>query len=94
MPAPALPRTALGGHAEHLIAYLGTAMVMGLASRTASQLATHCLLLMGYAALLEAGQLYAVGRHATFMDLGFSAAGALLGTVLIGIARRAWVRPR
>jgi VanZ family protein len=86
-PAQAMTRTPLGGHAEHLIAYLGTALVMGLSARTARQLAVQCLGLVGYAALLETGQLYAVGRHASFQDFGVSAVGVLLGGAAIWIAR-------
>jgi O-antigen ligase len=37
-PAQAMTRTNLGGHAEHFLAYLGTTMVMGLASRTTPRL--------------------------------------------------------
>ena len=32
-PSQAMTRTSLGGHAERFVAYLGTAMVFGLASR-------------------------------------------------------------
>jgi len=91
-PAQAMTRTPLGGHAEHLIAYLGTAMVMGLMSRTAPRLAAQCLVLMGYAAILEAGQLYAPGRHASFQDFGASASGVLLGGALVWIPRTCWTR--
>jgi VanZ family protein len=87
-PAHAMTRTSLGGHAEHLVAYLGTAMVVGLTSRTGSQLAVQCLLLIGYAAILECGQLYAAGRHASFQDFGFSAAGVLMGGLVVWTARR------
>lgn len=92
VPAQAMTRTPLGGHAEHLIAYLGTAMVLGLTSRSMPQLATQCLLLTGYAALLESGQVYAPGRQASLHDFAFSAGGVLLGTALAWIARRCWPR--
>ena len=69
LPANAMTRTTLGGHAEHLIAYLSTAMVMGLANRTTPWLIAQSILLIGYAAILEAGQLYAIGRQASFQDL-------------------------
>jgi hypothetical protein len=48
LPANAMMRTTLGGHAEHLIAYLGTATVMGFATRTTRWLVAQCLLLIGY----------------------------------------------
>ena len=55
MPAKAMTRTMLGGHAEHFIAYLGTALLMGLAYRKHPRVAVKCTLLIMYAAFLEAG---------------------------------------
>jgi len=77
-PAHGMTRTALGGPAEHFIAWLGTAMVLGLASRATPPLAAQCLLLMFYAAVLECGQVYTPGRQASFHDFAFSAGGVLL----------------
>jgi VanZ family protein len=94
LPANAMTRTTLGGHAEHLIAYLGTATVMGLATRTTRWFLAQCLLLISYAAILEAGQLYAIGRQASFQDFAFSSSGVLLGGTLVWIARTCWVRAR
>jgi VanZ family protein len=94
LPANVMARTILGGHAEHLIAYLGTAAVLGLAIRTTPLLVAQCILLIGYAALLEVGQLYAIGRHASFQDFAFSSTGVLIGTVLAWIARTCWGRMR
>lgn len=91
-PAQAMTRTPLGGHAEHLIAYLGTAMILGLTSRRTTVLAAQCLLLTGYAAVLEYGQVYVPGRQASFHDFAFSVGGVLLGTALAWIARRCWPR--
>lgn len=87
-----MTRTPLGGHAEHLVAYVATALVFGLTSRTTAQLAAQCLLLMGYAAVLESGQLYAPGRQACLQDFGFSATGVILGGVAVWFARRFWTR--
>ena len=91
-PAQAMARTPLGGHAEHLLAYLGTSMILGLTSRRTPVLATQCLLLTGYAGLLECGQIYAPGRQASFHDFAFSVAGVALGAILAWIARRRWLR--
>lgn len=88
LPAGAMARTALGGHAEHFAAYLGTALVMGLAFRKSPPLGAQCGLLMAYAALLEAGQLYSPGRHASLHDLAFSVAGVVLGGLFVWLARR------
>jgi VanZ family protein len=91
-PAQAMTRTPLGGHAEHFVAYLGTAIVFGLASRKWPSYAMQCLLLMGYAAVLECGQVYAPGRQASFHDFAFSASGVLLGCALVSLARRCLLR--
>jgi VanZ family protein len=88
LPAGAMTRTALGGHAEHFVAYMGTAFLMGLAFRRSPPLGVQCGLLMVYAALLEAGQLYSPSRHASFHDLAFSAAGVAIGGLLVWMARR------
>jgi hypothetical protein len=85
LPANAMTRTSLGGHAEHLIAYLATTLVMGLAFPGRPRLAVQGILLIGYAAILEVGQLQAVGRHASFDDFAFSAAGVAIGGLCLWI---------
>jgi hypothetical protein len=52
----------------------------------------QCLLLIGYAAILEAGQLYATGRQASLQDFASSSSGVLIGAMLVWIARTCWVR--
>jgi VanZ family protein len=94
LPADAMTRTTLGGHTEHLIAYLGAATVMGFATRTTRRLVVQCLFLIGVAAILEAGQLYAIGRQASFQDFAFSSGGVLIGATLVWIARACWARAR
>jgi VanZ family protein len=87
LPATFLTRTELGGHAEHFIAYLGTAIVIGLAFQKSPRLIVLCVLLIMYAAALEAGQFYSPGRHASFQDLAFSAAGVLTGGLFLLMVR-------
>jgi VanZ family protein len=87
LPANELARTSLGGHVEHFIAYLGTATAMGLAFQRRPQLAMQCALLVAYAAVLEVGQLYSPGRHASVEDFAFGAAGAVSGGLLMWIVR-------
>jgi VanZ family protein len=95
LPAKIMTRTTLGGHAEHLMAYLGTAILMGLAFQSSPRLAAQCALLIMYAATLEAGQLYSPGRHASFQDLAFSAVGVVIGGLFLWMARTrmmSWLR--
>jgi VanZ family protein len=87
LPAKDLTRTTLGGHAEHFIAYLGTAIILGLTFRKSPRLAVQCVLLIVYAAILEAGQLYSPGRHTSFQDLAFSSAGVVFGGLFLWMAR-------
>jgi len=87
LPEKFMTRTTLGGHAEHFIAYLGTAIILGLAFRKSPRLAVQCVLLIMYAAILEAGQLYSPGRHASFQDLAFSSAGVVVGNLFLWKAR-------
>ncbi len=82
-----MTRTILGGHAEHFIAYLGTAIIMGLTFRKTPRIAVQCVLIIMYAAILEAGQLYSAGRHASFQDLAFSSAGVVIGGLILWKAR-------
>jgi VanZ family protein len=87
LPAKDMTRTTLGGHAEHFIAYLGTAIILGLTFRQSPRLVAQCVLLIMYAAILEAGQLYSPGRHASFQDLAFSSAGVIVGGLILWKAR-------
>jgi VanZ family protein len=95
LPATVMRRTILGGHAEHFVAYLGTALLMGLTFQKSPRLPVQCVLLIMYAAALEAGQLYSPGRHASFQDLAFSAAGVVIGGLFLSMARTrvlSWLR--
>ena len=95
LPATIMTRTILGGHAEHFVAYLGTAILMGLLFQKGPRLTVQCVLLIMYAAALEAGQLYSPGRHASFQDLAFSAAGVVIGGLFLSMARTrvlSWLR--
>jgi VanZ family protein len=78
LPASLEKRTGLPGPIEHLFAYFCTAVVLMLAYPRSSRLK-----LIGYAALLEAGQLYVSGRTAQTFDWAASALGAMLGMVAI-----------
>ena len=96
LPATIMMRTVLGGHVEHFVAYLCTAISMGLMFQKSPRLTVQCVLLIVYAAVLEAGQLYSPGRHASFQDLAFSAAGVVTGGLFLSMARPrvlSWLRP-
>ena len=87
LPATIMTRTILGGHAEHFVAYLGTSILTGLAFQKSPRLTVQCVLLIMYAAVLEVGQLYSPGRHASLQDFAFSAGGVVIGGLFLSIAR-------
>lgn len=87
LPAEVMTRSALGGHLEHVVAYFGTTTVMGLALQNRPRLAVQCALLITYAAILEAGQLYSPGRHASFQDFAFSSSGVVTGGWFLWVMR-------
>lgn len=88
MPAIDMARTGMSGRLEHLLAYAATTVAVGLGFRSRPRQQVQCALLILYAAILEAGQLYAPGRNATFTDFAFSTTGVLLGGVGLALARR------
>ena len=87
LPEKVMTRTILGGHAEHFVAYLGTSILTGLAFQKSPRLTVQCVLLIMYAAVLEVGQLYSPGRHASLQDFAFSAGGVVIGGLFLSIAR-------
>jgi VanZ family protein len=87
LPGALIARTILGGHSEHFVAYLVTAISMGLAFQRSPRLSVQCVLLIVYAAVLEMGQVYSPGRHASFQDLAYSVAGVVAGTLLLSMTR-------
>jgi VanZ family protein len=87
LPGPLVARTMLGGHSEHFVAYLVTAISMGLTFQRSPRLPVQCFLLIMYAAVLEMGQVYSPGRHASFQDFAYSGAGVVAGTLLLSMAR-------
>ena len=80
-PAEEMVRTGMSGSLEHVIAYLitGFVFIKGYSERPNWQVASA---LSGYAAVLEAGQLFAPGRHAGFLEWAASAGGVLCAVFL------------
>ncbi|TNC15034.1 hypothetical protein FF100_05565 [Methylobacterium terricola] len=84
-------RTGAAGQSEHLVAYAGTAVLLGLGySRVPAWRLGLSLILL--AAVLEFGQLQVPGRTAQVVDFAASAGGALIGlgaARALGLAARA-----
>src|SRR5258708_31098497 len=79
LPATIMMRTVLGGHAEHFVAYSGTAILMGLTFQKSPRLTVQCVLLIVYAAVLEAGQFFFSARSASFSNFAFIVARGVTG---------------
>ncbi len=92
LPAQSIVRTGIAGQLEHLIAYAGTTIVVGLAFHRRLPLRIQGALLILFAGILEVGQLYAPGRHASVVDFAFSAAGTILGGTAIALALRIFTK--
>ena len=78
LPANGMHRTELGGHAEHLLAYLGTALVLGIGAGPGTRLPL-LLTLIVYGGLLESLQMFSPGRTPQVGDFLYSAAGVVVG---------------
>ena len=73
-------RTGAAGQLEHLVAYAGTAGLLGLGfPRGPAWRLALALALVLLAGILEIGQIWVPGRTAQVVDFAASAGGALLG---------------
>jgi VanZ family protein len=81
LPADRITRTTLGGHLEHVFAYLATASIAGMAYRE-RPLAQVVLALIAYAGSLEFLQRFPPGRSSSLEDFVFSALGIALGIAI------------
>jgi VanZ family protein len=73
---------------EHVAAYAVAAFFLGLACYHRVPPVQLVLLLTGYGALLELGQLWVPGRHGQLSDIGADLAGASIGVMLALAAMR------
>jgi VanZ family protein len=87
LPAAEMVRTGFNGDLEHFIAYAGTGAVavVGYRRVPAWRLAAALVVLAG---LLEFGQIFSPGRHATPIDWAASSLGAAAGVTLTRAAVR------
>ena len=87
LPAGSVNRTELGGPGEHLLAYVGTALVFGIGARQRTHLPL-LLTLIAYAGLLEFLQMFAPGRTSHVSDFLYSAAGLIVGLFITRVLQR------
>jgi len=82
LPAEEMTRTGFPGKVEHVVAYAGTAFVLGLGYGTAGS-SFRIMLLAAYACTLEYLQTFSPGRSAAWGDAAGSVSGVIAGTLMI-----------
>ncbi len=82
VPGQARPHTGLPGQAEHFLAYLMTALVLGCQARNLTSRITLAIALCAYGGMLEVLQIWIPGRSAQVIDFAASSFGALTGVLL------------
>jgi VanZ family protein len=73
---------------DHVIAYCGTAGLLGLGYPTTKVRFEIVAMLALLAAVLEVAQLWVPGRHSQFIDFAMSSGGACLGMLAVAIVNR------
>jgi VanZ family protein len=87
VPKDHMLRTGMGGHIEHIVAYLGTALVVASAYGAARRLSISGGLI-AYAGTLELLQNFSPGRTPAIEDFLSSSIGILFGVALYTVADR------
>lgn len=87
VPGSLRPHVTTADKAEHFAAYLVLAALFALGYHRRVAVTLIGVLLMGYAAALEAGQLFVPGRGVSFADFAWSAAGVWCGIAMAWLVR-------
>jgi VanZ family protein len=85
-PSAYMVRTGADSRLEHVAGYAGSAIIVTTLYRERFGPLAIALLLIAYAGLLETGQLFVPGRHASLVDWGASSAGIIIGSALTAIS--------
>jgi hypothetical protein len=88
VPGSERPHTGLPGQIEHVIAYCGTAALLGLGYPTTKARFGMVAMVVLLAAVLEMAQLWQPDRHSQFIDFAASSAGACLGMLAVAVVDR------
>jgi len=91
LPGEAMIRTGINGRIEHPVAYMGTMLVVSAAYGIRLGSFRLAALLIAYAGILEVGQNFSPGRHASPFDFGASSFGVILGAIVFWLTWR-WLR--
>jgi hypothetical protein len=88
VPGNERPHTGMPGQIEHVIAYCGTATLLGLGYPTAMARFGLVAMLALLAAALEVIQLWIPGRYSQFIGFAAGSAGACLGMLAVAVLDR------
>lgn len=88
MPREDYPSTGMGGHLEHMVAYAGTALFVGLSYLPQKSVWELLGSLAGLAGMLELLQHFSPGRHPGIGDFAASSTGASIGILFAILAAR------
>jgi VanZ family protein len=86
LPGEEMIRTGLNSRIEHVIAYLGTMLLVGAAYGLRLGLFRLAVMLIAYAGVLEIGQIFSPGRHASVFDFAASSSGVIVGAIAFQLA--------
>jgi VanZ family protein len=86
LPGDMMVRTGLNTRLEHVIAYLGTTIVVLAANRSRLQLSRPTTALIAYAGVLEIVQNLSPGRRPSVLDFIASSFGVIAATALFQLA--------
>jgi VanZ family protein len=92
VPGDARPDTGLPGQIDHIIAYCGTAGLLGLGYPAAKSRFGMIVMLISLAATLEVAQRWIPGRHPQFIDFAAGVAGTCLGMLAAMVVHRIALR--
>jgi VanZ family protein len=92
VPGDARPDTGLPGQIDHIIAYRGTAGLLGLGYPAAKLRFGMIVMLISLAAMLEVAQRWIPGRHPQFIDFAASVAGRCFGMLAAMVVHRIALR--
>lgn len=86
LPGEDMIRTGINGRIEHVIAYLGTMLLVGAAYGLRLGLFRLAAMLIAYAGVLELGQNFSPGRHSSVFDFAASSCGVIAGAIAFQLA--------
>jgi hypothetical protein len=88
VPGDARPATGLPGQIDHMIAYCGTASLLGLGYPAANSRFGTIVMLTSLAPTPEVAQRWIPGRHPQFIDFAASVAGTCLSMLAAMVLHR------